>query len=41
MDLLKKSLAKKDGEKVFAAYKAAEEKLDPYLDEVELTSLVR
>jgi hypothetical protein len=41
MDLLKRSLSTKDGEKVFAAYKAAEMKLDPYLDEVELTSLVR
>lgn len=40
MDLLKRALGKKDGEKVFAAYKVAEEQLDPYLDEVELTSLV-
>ena len=41
MELVKRSVTKKDGDKVFAAYKVAEEKLDPYLDEVELTSLVR
>lgn len=41
MELVKRSLTKKDGEKLFAAYKVAEVKLDPYLDEVELTSLVR
>lgn len=41
MEVLKKSIARKDGEKVFAAYKAAEEQLGPYLDEVELTNLVR
>eukprot|EP00804_Cyclotella_cryptica_P009785 CCRYP_013237-RA/>CCRYP_013237-RA protein AED:0.20 eAED:0.20 QI:0/0.75/0.6/1/0.25/0.2/5/329/174 len=39
IDLLKQSLAKKDGEKIFAAYKSAKEKLYAYLVEVELTSL--
>lgn len=36
MDALQKTLSKKDGEKAFAAYKNAEEKLDAYLDAVEL-----
>ena len=36
IELLKKALSKKDGEKVLAAYKSAEEKLDAYLDAVEL-----
>ena len=35
MELVKRSLTKKDGKKLFAAYKG------PYLDEFELTSLVQ
>ena len=38
IELLKRALSKKDGEKVLAAYKSAEEKLDAYLDAVELPS---
>ncbi len=38
IELLKRALAKKDGEKVLASYKSAEEVLDAYLDEVELPS---
>lgn len=38
IELLKRALAKKDGDKVFTAYKSAEEKLDDYLDAVELPS---
>ena len=38
MDLLQKFLLKKDGEKVFTSYKNAEEKLDAYLEAVELPS---
>ncbi len=36
MELVQKSLSKKDGEKTFASYKNAEEKLDAYLEAVEL-----
>ncbi|KAL7543235.1 hypothetical protein ACHAXR_012519, partial [Thalassiosira sp. AJA248-18] len=36
IELLKRALAKKNGEKVLSAYKDAEEKLDAYLDAVEL-----
>jgi len=38
IELLKRALAKNDGGKVLAAYKNAEEKLDAYLDAVELPS---
>mmetsp|Transcript_32744 Transcript_32744/g.69127 ORF Transcript_32744/g.69127 Transcript_32744/m.69127 type:complete len:220 (-) Transcript_32744:204-863(-) len=38
IELLKRALSKKDAEKVFSAYKNAEEKLDAYLDAVELPS---
>eukprot|EP00970_Alexandrium_tamarense_P000038 scaffold6_cov190-Alexandrium_tamarense.AAC.34 len=41
VELLKKALSKKDGETTFAAYKTAVEKLDAYLEEVELVGLVR
>mmetsp|Transcript_13458 Transcript_13458/g.26391 ORF Transcript_13458/g.26391 Transcript_13458/m.26391 type:complete len:214 (+) Transcript_13458:61-702(+) len=36
MELVQRSLSKKDGEKTFASYKNAEEKLDAYLEAVEL-----
>jgi hypothetical protein len=38
IELLKRALSKKDSEKVFTAYKNAEETLDAYLDAVELPS---
>ena len=38
IELLKRALAKKDGEKVLSAYKSAEDKLEAYLEEVELPS---
>lgn len=38
IELLKRALSKKDGEKVLTAYANAEEKLDSYLDAVELPS---
>ena len=38
IELLKRALSKKDSEKVFTAYKSAEETLDAYLDAVELPS---
>ena len=38
IELLQRALAKKDSGKVLAAYKAAEEELDAYLDAVELPS---
>ena len=38
IELLKRALAKKDGDKVFAAYSSAVETLDAYLGEVELPS---
>ena len=40
MDLVNRSLSKKDGEKTFAAYQSAEQKLDAYLDAVELPSVM-
>jgi len=36
IELLKRALSKKDAEKMFSAYKSAEEKLDAYLDAIEL-----
>jgi len=38
IELMKKAASKKDKDKVSAAYKSAEEKLDAYLDAVELPS---
>mmetsp|Transcript_31621 Transcript_31621/g.66507 ORF Transcript_31621/g.66507 Transcript_31621/m.66507 type:complete len:217 (+) Transcript_31621:143-793(+) len=38
IELLKRALSKKDGVKVFSCYTDAEEKLDAYLDAVELPS---
>ncbi|KAL3760843.1 hypothetical protein ACHAWU_007909 [Discostella pseudostelligera] len=38
IELVKRALSKKDSEKVFTAYKSAEETLDAYLDAVELPS---
>jgi len=39
-EALKKSVAKKDGEKVASSYQSAEESLDAYLDAVELPSVM-
>ncbi len=38
VELLKRALSKKDSEKLFTTYKSAEEKLEAYLDAVELPS---